>query len=169
MPRLPLVLAPLSLALLLAVPAPAQDAPAADLAVQKDVYEGEVLGEEEAVFFIAVTNDGPGAATDVAVADVLPEGLVFAAAHATRGSYDPASGTWTVGTLAAGRTETLELTVVAAAEGLIQNCASVSASGQRDPNAANDADCAYVYVRPKREKMVPLALHGSNAVIAFMR
>ncbi len=157
MPRLPVFLTRLSLALLLAAPAVAQEGTLADLAVQKGVYDEESFVGEEAVFFIAVTNDGPDAASGVAIADVLPEGLAYAAARPTRGDYDPSTGAWNVGTLAEGDTETLELTVALTSEGVVQNCAAVHASDQQDPNATNDTDCAHVYVRPKREKMVPLA------------
>lgn len=146
----------LSLGLVLAVPASAQDA-TADLHLQKDVLDSEVLVGEEATFFIAVTNDGPDAATGVVAADVLPEALGYVHAFPTQGTYDPATGAWTIGDLAVGETEVLELTVTVAET--VQNCASVSGSDQGDSHAANDTDCAYVYVRPKREKMVPLAFH----------
>lgn len=159
-----LFLARLSLVLLLAAPAAAQDAPVADVAVQKGVYEEDVFVGEEATFFIAVTNYGPDASTGLAVADVLPEGLIYGTAWASYGRYDADTGAWHVGTLAPGQTERLELTTVVTSEHDVQNCASVHASDQRDPEASNDADCAYVYVRPKREKMVPLAMHVTDAV-----
>ena len=143
----------LSLGLLLAAPAAAQET--ADLRLQKDVYDAEVFVGEEATFFIAVTNDGPDAATGVVAADVLPDALGYVSDFPTQGTYDPATGAWTVGDLAVGETAVLELSTTVAET--VQNCASVTGSG--DANAANDTDCAYVYVRPKREKMVPLAFH----------
>ena len=152
----------LSLGLLLAAPVAAQKS-SADLALQKGVYDDEVFVGEEATFFIAVTNGGPDAATGVVVADVLPAALVHVTARPTRGDYDPTTGAWSVGDLAWGETETLELTVTVASEEPVQNCASVLDSDQSDANVANDSDCAYVYVRPKREKMVPLAFHLPDA------
>jgi len=51
--------------------------------------------------------NGPGAqathiATNVSVSDTVPAGLTFISASATRGSYDQATRTWTVGSLAPG-------------------------------------------------------------------
>lgn len=145
------VLAILSLVVLLTPPAAAQDSPA--LALSKSAYDEEVFVGDEAVFFIAVTNVGGAAATSVVVEDVLPAGLHFARAHATRGHYDAMTGLWSLDTLAAGHTETLELVTVLGTDTSVQNCAAAWTSGA----GASETDCAVV--RPKREKMVPLAAH----------
>lgn len=143
--------AALSLAAVLALPAAAQgEAPTLDLS--KSAYDEEVSVGDEAVFFIAVTNAGRTATTGVVVEDVLPAGLYFADAHTTRGRYDAASGRWALDTLAAGQTETLELVTVFDAEVPVENCATARAA-----STATATDCALV--RPKREKMVPLAAH----------
>lgn len=143
----------LSLAAVLAFPAAAQgEAPSLDLS--KSAYDEEVSVGDEAVFFIAVTNVDYTAATGVIVEDVLPAGLTFAAARTTRGRFDAATGRWALDTLAAGQTETLELVTIFGAETPVENCAEAWASGAD----ATATDCAVV--RPKREKMVPLAVLG---------
>ena len=134
---------------------PAPRAQSADLDVDKHAETEEVRVGDEATFFIAVTNLGPDAATGVVVEDVLPAGLVYAAARPSRGHYDPASGAWTLGSLAAGGREVLTLTTTFTAAGPVENCAAVRASDQNDGNAANDTACTYV--RPKREKLDPFA------------
>lgn len=140
----------LSLAAVLVSPAAAQDeAPSLDLS--KSAYDEEVSVGDEAVFFIAVTNVDRTAATSVIVEDVLPAGLQFAAARTTRGRFDAATGRWALDMLAAGQTETLELVTIFDAETPVENCASAWTSGAD----ASATDCAVV--RPKREKMVPLA------------
>jgi len=142
----------LSLAVVLASPAAAQgEAPTLDLS--KSAYDEEVSVGDEAVFFIAITNVGRTAATDVVVEDVLPAGLHFAAARTTRGRFDAATGRWALDTLAAGQTETLELVTIFDADTPVENCAEAWAS-KADASAT---DCSVV--RPKREKMVPLAAH----------
>jgi len=142
----------LSLAVVLASPAAAQgEAPTLDLS--KSAYDEEVSVGDEAVFFIAITNVGRTAATDVVVEDVLPAGLHFAAARTTRGRFDAATGRWALDTLAAGQTETLELVTIFDADTPVENCAEAWAS-KADASAT---DCSVV--RPKREKMVPLAVH----------
>jgi uncharacterized repeat protein (TIGR01451 family) len=154
MRSLPYLFATLSLAVFLALPAVAQETEP-DLQLDKRAFDEEVYVGEEAVFFIAVTNTGTQTMTGVAVEDVLPEGLYFLAAHTTRGHYDAATGLWTVDALGPGQTETLELTTLFVAEAPVQNCATAQTTGGGD--AATD--CAFV--RPKREKMVPLASHVS--------
>lgn len=142
----------LTLAVVLALPAAAQDeVPTLDLS--KSAYDEEVSVGDEAVFFITVTNVGRTAATGVVVEDVLPVGLHFAAARPTRGRFDAETGRWALDTLAAGQSESLELVTVLGTEASVQNCASAWTSGADAPVT----DCAIV--RPKREKMVPLATH----------
>ena len=104
---------------------PASLAQTADLAVDKSVESGEVEIGDEATFFIAVTNEGPDAATHIVIEDVLPDGLAFADARPSRGRYDPVSGAWTVGTLDAGEAALLELTTFFLADASVQNCAAV--------------------------------------------
>jgi uncharacterized repeat protein (TIGR01451 family) len=45
---------------------------------------------------------GPYTATDVAVADTIPAALTYISSSATRGSYDAATRTWTIGNMAPG-------------------------------------------------------------------
>ena len=144
------LVASLSLALVLAFPVAAQEAKS-DVEIDKSVFEEEVYVGEEAVFFIAVTNSGAQTMTGVAVEDILPTGLYFLAAHATRGYYDAATGLWGVDALRPGQTETLELTTLLVAETPVENCATARTA------AGATTDCAFV--RPKREKMVPLAAY----------
>lgn len=127
----------------------------ADLDVDKHAETEEVRVGDETTFFIAVTNLGPAPATGVVVGDVLPAGLVYAAARPSRGHYDPASGAWTLDSLAAGRREVLTLSTTFIADDPVENCAAVQASDQKDGDPVNDVACTYV--RPKREKLDPFA------------
>ena len=59
-------------------------------------------------YTVQLTNNGPSEATGVSIADALPAGLMFIGVNAPTGtSYN--AGTWTVGTLAAGATDTLTI------------------------------------------------------------
>src|SRR5439155_1672076 len=57
-------------------------------------------------------------------------------------NYDPATGIWTVGTLAAGATETLTITVLVTSPNPQANTATVSHSDQFDPNPGNNTGTA---------------------------
>ena len=50
-------------------------------------------------FTITLTNAGPDTATGVQVTDLLPAGLTFVSATPSQGTYNPATGVWTVGTV----------------------------------------------------------------------
>src|SRR5262249_34198006 len=55
------------------------------------------------------------------------------------GSYDPATGTWTIGTLAVGETLTLFITALVVSPNPLANTASINHSDQFDPNLANNS------------------------------
>jgi uncharacterized repeat protein (TIGR01451 family) len=63
------------------------------------------------VFTVDVKNLGPNAATGVEVEQKLSARVRFVSSTATRGGYDAAVGTWTLGDLALGESATLKITV----------------------------------------------------------
>src|SRR5262249_55001149 len=84
---------------------------------------------------ITLHNAGPSDATGVAVTDLLPAGLAFSGANASTGSYDQATGVWTVGTVGNGTSETLKIQARVTNPAAITNIAEVSASDDPDPNS----------------------------------
>jgi large repetitive protein len=109
--------------------------PAADLSLVKTVDNTAPTHGEQVAFSLVVANDGPNATTGVVVADPLPAGLTYVSSDADQGSYDSASGNWTVGDLAVGATATLAITVTVDAPGPLTNTAEITASGQPDPDS----------------------------------
>src|SRR5262249_26304386 len=84
------------------------------------------------------TNKGPGDASGVVVTDPLPAGLAFVSADPAPGtSYDPSSGTWTVGNLAVGASTTLTITATVLGVTPETNVARVSAVGP-EPDLTNN-------------------------------
>lgn len=75
-------------------------------------------------------------ATGITVRDLLPAGIRFESAAGT-GTYDPATGYWSVGSLAPGQNATLTITgvVIAAAGTPVANVAEIWASSLLDPNS----------------------------------
>ncbi|MBN1783072.1 DUF11 domain-containing protein [bacterium] len=112
--------------------------PAADLRLQKDVTPGTTYIGGSVVFTIALTNDGPDAAHNVTVEDVLPAGLNFVSASTLKGSY--LNDIWTVGTMNNGETATLQITASTTQLGSITNTAQVHASDEYDPDSVPDND-----------------------------
>ncbi|MDH7505829.1 MAG: DUF11 domain-containing protein [Candidatus Acetothermia bacterium] len=96
-------------------------------------YEGETL-----VYTITLANRGPDDATGVEVSDPLPAGLTYVWHRASQGSYEPATGRWVVGSLAASASAKLEITALVenGTAGLaIVNTAEVAKADQADPDS----------------------------------
>ncbi len=110
-----------------------------DLSVAKTVDNAAPNTGSSVIYTITAVNNGPAAATGVSVADLLPAGVTYVSDDGL-GAYNSASGTWTIGNLAAGGSMVLNITAsVNAPHGsLITNSASISGN-EVDPNAANDA------------------------------
>jgi uncharacterized repeat protein (TIGR01451 family) len=112
----------------------------ADLAVAKSDAVDPVNVDDEIVYTITITNNGPEAADGVTLTDVVPPGTSFVSALSSQGTCGEAAGTVTcsVGILASGSGATVTLTLRADGEGLVTNTAIVSGDVQ-DPNLANNA------------------------------
>jgi len=111
-----------------------------DLAITKTVDDAFPAIEQTVTFTVTVTNDGPTAATGVAVSDAQPSGLSFQTATASQGTYS--SGVWTVGSLAVGASATLKIPAVVNSTSEITNTATITGADQ--PDAFDDNDSASV-------------------------
>jgi len=119
---------------------------AADLVTQKTLTSGDTTPDvgDTVTFEIEVTNNGPAAATNVTLTDLIPDGLTATANNGdvSQGSYDDGSGLWTIGTLANGATATLTIEgVVNGSQGgeTIENTTTAAVSADiSDPT--NDDD-----------------------------
>lgn len=128
----------------------------ADLSVTQTVDDPNVNVGDNVVFTITVSNAGPQDATNVALLDSLPAGMTFVSSTPSQGSFDNATGIWTVGSLANGASATLMITASVDTLGLKSNIVQVSAADQFDvdstPNNSNAAedDQASVLIIPPR-------------------
>ncbi|MGC6431067.1 MAG: gliding motility-associated C-terminal domain-containing protein, partial [Jejuia sp.] len=114
----------------------------ADLSLTKGVVDGDLspLVGSEITFIVTVTNDGPEDATGVQVSDVLPSGFDFILFSSTSGTYDEATGIWSVGNIANGATETLLIDVLVNGAGDYLNIAQVIGSDILDNDSAPNND-----------------------------
>ncbi len=121
----------------------------ADLTVTKIVDDTSPAEGDTLTYVVSVTNGGPDDATGVEVTDALPVGLTFVSSKASQGSYQAASGIWTVGSLAVGETAGLLIRATVddgTAGTTLTNRALVSAVDQGDPTPGDDAATAPVVV-----------------------
>lgn len=109
----------------------------ADLALVKTASPTSVAPGDDVVFTLAVTNNGPGDASNVIVTDMLPAEVTYVSDDCAGMNVPP--WTWNVGALANGATATCNITVTvnAGVEGTISNTATVT-SDSTDPVTAND-------------------------------
>ncbi len=115
---------------------------AADLAVTKTDSPDPVTAGVDLTYTVTVTNNGPDAATGVALSDTLPVGVALVSSTPSQGSC---TGTFPVtcdlGTLANAATATVTIVVRPATPGTITNSASVT-SNVFDPDPANNTAAA---------------------------
>ena len=107
----------------------------ADLQVVKSVDQMAPSVGQVIDFTLLVRNNGPDAATNVRVTDAVPTGYELLGTTASQGAYS--APLWTVGNMAAGQTQTLQMRVRVRPSGDYRNVAVVSGD-QVDPTAANN-------------------------------
>ena len=145
--------------------------PAADLEVDKEVDRRDALVGETLTFTVRATNRGPSPATGVTIADALPAGLSFVSAAPSQGSYDTATGIWTVGALDWPAQATLTLVARVDQPGALANNASMASQDQIDPNPINNSDAESVNAAPAADlrvtKAVSDAAPGVGALVTY--
>ena len=115
----------------------------ADLVTEKTLLSGDATPAEgdSVTFQISVTNNGAAQATGISLIDQLPAGITFTGSALTQGTYDAATGLWTIGTLNDGGVATIELTgTVDVGEGgnSITNITTAATGDQPDPSTVGD-------------------------------
>ena len=99
-------------------------------------------------YTITLTDNGPDAATSVSIADALPTGLVPISASTSVGSYSSSTGIWTVGSVATGTPETLQIMARVTSPSATTNTATIAHADQFDPDTTNNT--ASVVVTPQQ-------------------
>jgi uncharacterized repeat protein (TIGR01451 family) len=111
----------------------------ADLELNKTVSDTNPGVGGTVALSLNLSNKGPNTATDVVVSNPLPSGLTFASAAAGQGTYDSATGVWSVGNLAAGTSVTLVITATRTGEAPLPDTATGGSSHTSDANATNES------------------------------
>ena len=118
-----------------------------DLVVVKDASSPTPLNGT-VHYSLSVTNKGPDTATNVQLADPAPAGITYLTANPSQGTCNvsPALVTCDLGTIAAGQTVTIAITGKATTVGSHTNTATVTGSGGREANPADNTDSAVTQV-----------------------
>ncbi|QZN86313.1 DUF11 domain-containing protein [Cellulomonas sp. C5510] len=111
--------------------------PFADLAVGATVDPPSVQVGDEVTYTLDVRDDGPAASPGTAVDFAIPAGLALTA-QSGDGTYDAATGTWTVGDLASGQAAQIRLTARAVSAGTWEASVTRAAS----PTVLDPSACA---------------------------
>src|SRR5262249_47102125 len=128
---------------------------------------GTLTAGDDVVFTVTITNSGPDFATGVQVLDQIATGYTYEADD-SGGTYDPVSGVWSVGIMAPGTSQTLNITVNVNTSGIYTNPAQVSASQQFDPDStpnnsvASEDDQATITLTPGAASQPPVAVNDSS-------
>ena len=141
----------------------------ADLVTVKTLASGNPapLEGEVVTFQIEVVNNGTAQATNVSLTDQLPAGITFTSSSVTQGTYDSATGLWTIGTLSAGGVATIELSgTVDVGEGgnTITNITTAATGDQPDPSTDGDDLEEAVVVDANADLVTVKTLASGNAV-----
>jgi gliding motility-associated-like protein/uncharacterized repeat protein (TIGR01451 family) len=144
---------------------------AADLSLTKTVNNATPLIGAQVIFEVIATNNGPQNTTGVEVTDLLPSGYTFTNYSTTKGTYNPATGKWAIGSFLNGDSQVLRITAVVNSTGNYVNIAEVTASNLPDPNSTpnngipteNDyAEIATTPVVPMADLSLTKAVVGGN-------
>ncbi|MEX0313515.1 MAG: gliding motility-associated C-terminal domain-containing protein [Allomuricauda sp.] len=107
-------------------------APLVDISVTKIADDLTPNVGNQIQFTVTVQNDGPNDATNVVVTDVLASGYGFVSAVPSTGVYQSLNGSWTVGNLANGTSETIVITADVLANGDYTNIAELTGLTETD-------------------------------------
>lgn len=143
---------------------------APDISVQMTVDVAVPAVGQPVHFNVTVANLGSDAAADVQVTDQLPAELMIPAGMAafpSTGTYDVATGVWSVGSLAPGANAALVIPAVIAVTNQPACSVNIAVSSHAlDGNRANDRASAAVR-RSAADRCVDLAAHVDGAYVAY--
>ena len=100
-------------------------------------------------FTVTLTNNGPLDDTGIIVTDIVPAGLTYLSSVADQGTYNAATGDWTIGSVANGASATLTLKVTVntgTATQKITSTAKIKHSDQPDGDTSDNTSATQVNI-----------------------
>lgn len=139
-----------------------EGAASADLSIAKSVAPANPTLGQNVTFTVTVTNNGPDAAAGVLVNDFLPSGLAWVSDN-SGGTYDPNTGLWTVGALAASAGATLQIVATVETTDEACNVAQVALASPLDTDPSDNQ--SGVCVMAPRSADLALAMSVSSPTV----
>ena len=136
-----------------------------DREVTKSVTNGTLANE--VVFSVTAKNNGPNVDQNVRVTDLLPSGYTFVSALPSIGSYNAATGVWTIGNLAVNSTAVLAITASIKTAGAVTNSATITGDNI-DYTLGNNTAIATPFAELKLRKTARVGAYNQvGAVITY--
>src|SRR5207253_2104688 len=114
----------------------------ADLSLSKTVSDSSPNVGDTVTFTLTLSNQGPWAASNVTVQDLLPAGLTYHSSTPSQGSYNSTTGVWSVGTVPTATPQTLTIQARVVSAAARTNTAVVNHSDQFDPDSTDNTGSA---------------------------
>ncbi|WP_405294342.1 hypothetical protein [Methanobrevibacter sp.] len=133
--------------------------PASDLAIDKAVNASNVNFMDTVKWILTVSNNGPDAAENVRVLDLLPDGFTYIDSKSTKGKYE--DGIFEIDKLSVGETAVIEIITLVETTGKHVNIANVS-SDMYDFNLTNNEDNETILVNPSADLSVSKSVSDEN-------
>ena len=106
-----------------------------DLEINHTVNNPTPYQNTEIILTTTIHNQGPYDANTILAEITLPAGYEYLSSNPSTGSYNSATGEWSLGSLPLGATETLTITVVVHELGILESQAEITFSNQGDPDS----------------------------------
>ncbi|WP_207433074.1 T9SS type A sorting domain-containing protein [Sabulibacter ruber] len=138
----------------------------ADIKVTTGISDGPYYTGKPITLGVRVDNVGPDAATGVSINSLIPAGFTLVSATPKVGTYDAATGIWTLGSLASGSFTGMNLVVVPNADHTVTGSkeytftASKRTGVEVDSNTGNNTASSTFTVQKAADPSVSVAVTG---------
>ncbi|MBI3960818.1 MAG: right-handed parallel beta-helix repeat-containing protein, partial [Chloroflexi bacterium] len=133
---------------------------AAELALSADVSPRDPRPLQPVAFDISLQNNGPQPTSNVQARNVLPNQLIYLSHTANGGTFDPATGIFSVTALANGGSAKLTINAIPSQEGTFTDTVEILRQDLYDPITTNNGDSARVTVSNSAQRQ---AAQGQRA------
>jgi len=137
-----------------------------DLQISKSASLLSVKGNNNFTYTVSVFNASIESMTSVTITDTLPAQVQYVSFTADSGSYDSATGVWSIASIPANSTYNLTITVKAGVVPVaiaVDNTATLTTSTPADEDSSNDSATATVTIQPI--PLLTIVKYASSATV----